>query len=282
MAIIGAAAIGVVGALASANATSDAAASQAEAAALQTLVARELHDHWKSYYRACDATMIAEVCATPIYVPEYELVAGRTRLEVLRNFGRARAQINKCQEVYCIGAFAQQCNFIAGIEAIALADATNFGYRREESEELQRNQLRLENIYRWLGLGRNLLSQSAAASQIASAAALRLGAQAGSAENGWMQFAGFLKSKEGQKLFSDVQQGVSRIFGNEPASLTGETGGLDPAEAYYQNQAIMASSQAGSGQAAGGGSNDSQIASDSYLASSANGTQYDPADYGSI
>jgi hypothetical protein len=220
MAIIGAAAIAggaaIFGAASSSKASKAAAEAQKEAAALQTLVARELHDHWKAYYQQCDIKMISEVCATPPYVPQYDAVMGRTRAEVLREFGRARAQVNRSQSIYCVGQFAQQCNFIAGIEAVALSDATNFGYRREETQKIQLDQVRLENIYRWLGLGRNLLSQSNAASIAASAAATRLGAQAAAQGAGWAQLAGFLTSKEGQALGGRIGSALDKLFSGTP------------------------------------------------------------------
>jgi hypothetical protein len=220
MAVIGAAAIAggaaIFGAASSAKSAKAAANAQKEAAALQTQVARELHDHWKAYYQSCDIKMINEVCAIPPYVPQYDAVMGRTRAEVLREFGRARAQVNRSQNIYCVGQFAQQCNFIAGIEAIALADQTNFGYRREETQKIQLDQVRLENIYRWLGLGRNLLSQSNAASIAASAAASRLGAQ--STNNGWLTLAGFLAGKEGQALGGNIGSAIGKLFSGSTAA----------------------------------------------------------------
>lgn len=205
-----AAAASIIGSQSSAKASKDAANAQREAAQLQTQVARELHEHWKAYYRPCDINTITEVCAEPKYVPQYELWEGRSRLEVLRSFARARDALRKCQDVYCVGRAAQQCNYIAGIEAVALVDSVNFGYRFEESQRIQMNQLRLQNIYNQLGLGRNLLNQSTAASGLASAAAMRLGAQAGQASNGWLQAAGWLAGEQGQRALAGA---VNRIFG---------------------------------------------------------------------
>lgn len=226
VAVIGAAAA-VYGASQSGKASKEASAAQLQAAQLQTLVARELHDHWKNYYQQCDIAMITEVCATPIYVPQYEDVAGRTRMEILRSFARARDQARRCADVYCVGADAQQCNFLSGIEAIALADAVNFGYRYEETNKIQRDQIRLENIYRWLGLGRNLLSQSNAASQVASSAALRLGAQAGSGANGWLQAAGWALSDRGQKAIGGAFNQIASWW-NTPSAQSIESAAGSP------------------------------------------------------
>ena len=232
MAIIAAAAIGaaatIYGASQSSKAAKQSADSQFAAAQLSTLVSRELHDHWKAYYQGCDIAMIQEVCATPVYVPKYEDVAGRTRMEILRSFARARDQARRCADVYCVGADAQQCNFMSGIEAIALADAVNFGYRFEESNKVQRDQLRLENIYRWLGLGRNLLSQSNAAANTASAAALRLGAQAGAQANGWLQAAGWALSDRGQKAIAGAISGFGKLFQTTPSASSIEASGGNP------------------------------------------------------
>lgn len=220
MAIIGAAVIGgaatIFGSQSSSKAAKASADAQREAAQLQTQVARELHEHWKAYYSQCDIAYITEICAIPAYVPQYETVASRARMEILSSFGRARQQLYKCQDIFCVGKIAQDCNFISGIEAIALADAVNYGYRREESLKIQLDQMRIDNIRAGLALGRNLLDQSRAASSVASGVASRTGAQAGSAANGWLQFAGFLNTPEGKKLTSDVSKGISNIF-NAPA-----------------------------------------------------------------
>lgn len=232
MAIVAAAGIAaaatIFSASKSANASQAAASAQREAAQLQTQVARELHEHWKAYYRQCDINTITEVCAVPPYAPQYELWEGRSRLEVLRSFARARDALRKCQDVYCVGRAAQQCNYIAGIEAVALVDSVNFGYRFEESQRINLNQLRLQNIYNQLGLGRNLLNQSTAASQMASAAAYRLGAQAGQASNGWLQAAGWLAGEQGQRALTGA---INRIMGPTPSFqrsvAPGETGSFD-------------------------------------------------------
>jgi hypothetical protein len=236
VAIVAAAAITAGAAIFSANQSgkASAAASQAqlEAARLQTLVARELHDHWKAYYQACDAAFVQEICAIPVYVPQYETVAARARLTVLGEFGRARQQITRCQDIFCVGTFVQNCNFLSGIEAQALADAVNFGYRREENLKIQLDQMRLDNIHRTLMGGRNLLDQSGSASRIAGSISSNVGAQAGKAASGWLQFAGFLRSPEGQKAITSGVDAVSSFFrptANTPAA--GEGAFSDPAVA---------------------------------------------------
>lgn len=255
MAIIGAAAIGaaatVFGSSSSASASKASAQAQKEAAELQTRVARELHEHWKAYYRDCDIANIQEICAIPAYVPQYETVQSRARMEVLGSFGRARQQLTRCYDIFCVGKIAQDCNFIAGIEAIALADAMNFGYRREESLKIQLDQMRLDNKNRALALGRSLLDQSRAASSIASGIAARTGAQAGSAANGWLQFAGFLNTPEGKRLTSDVGKGIQRIFGdsNTPGAPPPSEQNEFDSPAYKNYDAGAASSNPGDSQA---------------------------------
>jgi hypothetical protein len=228
MAIIAAAGIGAAASIFGSSSSSSAAKAQAqaqkEAAELQTRVARELHEHWKAYYRDCDIAYIREVCAIPVYVPQYETVQSRTRMEVLGSFGRARQQMLRACDIFCVGKVAQDCNFIAGIEAIALADAMNFGYRREENLKIQLDQMRLDNQRAALALGRNLLDQSRAASTVAAGVGARVGAQAGNAANGWLQFAGFLNTPEGKRLLGDVGKGVSNIF----SSPQGAQPGFDP------------------------------------------------------
>lgn len=257
MAIIGAAVIGgaasIFGSSSSASASKAAAQAQKEAAELQTRVARELHEHWKAYYRDCDIANIQEICAIPAYVPQYETVQSRARMEVLGSFGRARQQLTRCYDIFCVGKVAQDCNFIAGIEAIALADAMNFGYRREESLKIQLDQMRLDNKHRALALGRNLLDQSRAASSLAAGIASRTGAQAGSATNGWVLFAGFLNTPEGKNLIAQVSKGVQSIFntpqgpqpGFDPGPVTGTGGDFDSSNYASMQQANEGTAEQG-------------------------------------
>lgn len=233
MAVIAAAGIGAAATIFASSSSSSASKAQAqaqkEAAELQTRVARELHEHWKAYYRDCDIRNISEICATPVYVPQYDTVMGRSRLQVLGSFGRARQQMLRSCDIFCVGKVAQDCNFMAGIEAQALADAMNFGYRREENLKIQLDQMRLDNIHRALALGRNLLDQSRAASSIAAGVGARVGAQSGNAANGWLQFAGFLNTPEGKRLLGEVSLGVRGLAGS--GSMTGQT----PAEIAASN-----------------------------------------------
>ena len=257
MAIIGAAVIGgaaaIFGSSSSAKAAKASANAQREAAQLQTQVARELHDHWKAYYAACDIAYIQEICAIPVYTPQYETVSARARMTILAAFGRARQQLYKCQDVFCVGKIAQDCNFISGIEAIALADAINYGYRREESLKIQLDQMRIDNQFKALGLGRSLLDQSTKASSVASGLASRTGAQAGSAANGWLQFAGFLNTPEGKKLSSGVSNALASAYNS---SALGRQMQLDPAAAAAATAIDQSGMQATQGTATQGPSPD--------------------------
>lgn len=254
-AVIGAAA-SIFGASSSAKAAKQAAEAQREAANLQTLVARELHAHWKSHYQQCDIAAINEICAEPKYEPQYAVTAGRTRTEVLRNFARARDQARRAADVYCVGANAQLCNFMAGIEALALTDAVNFGYRWEENYALQRNQLRLERLYNWLGLGRNLINQSGAAASLAAQIQRSLGAQAGAAANGWLQTAGYLLSERGQNALGQIFGRIGQLFGQDNAPTRAprlddwsgsDWGASFTAPSSTQDTGMMGSSDAGTG-----------------------------------
>lgn len=207
----GAAIGGAVGGAMSAGSASNAAGASLEAVELTTAVSRSLHEHWKSYYAQCDAAAISEVCAEPIYVAPSATIAGRTRLEVVKTLGRKRQQLYRGQNVYHVGKMAQDCNLLAALEGTAALDASEWGYRRGQNLEIQRNQKRLENIYAYLGLGRNLLSNALSASAIAGAIANQLGAEQGKALAGWSQFAGFLGTKEGQRFAKDVFGGIERI-----------------------------------------------------------------------
>jgi hypothetical protein len=219
----------------SAGASKSAANSAKEAAQLQTQVARELHDHWKNYYQQCDIAAINEVCAEPVYEPNYALTEGRVRLEVLRNFARARDQSRRTQDIYCIGATCHQCNYLSGIEALTLSDVANFGYRWEEANAVQRNQLRITNRYNQLGMGRNLLNQSGEASRLASDIGLKVGAMAGQAAQNWASLSSYLVSERGQKFVGGIFDLVRKGFGS-------------PSDPAYTNQAPLPAGVGNEGQ----------------------------------
>lgn len=208
----GAAIGGAVGGALTAGSGSAAAGASLEAVQLTTLVSRELHDHWKAYYKQCDADAISEVCAIPVYVAPSATFAGRQRLEVIRTIGRKRQLLYRGQNVYHVGKMAQDCNVIAALEASAALDASEWGYRRGQNLEIQRNQRRLENIYAYLGLGRNLLSNALGAAALAGAIGAQLGAEQGKRLAGWSQFLGFLNTKEGKQFSSDVFGGIANVF----------------------------------------------------------------------
>jgi len=224
----GAAIGGAVGAIGSGGNAGVAAGASLEAVELSTRVSRELHEHWKAYYAQCDAATISEVCAIPVYVAPSATIAGRQRLEVIRTVGRKRQMLYRGQNVYHVGKMAQDCNVLAGIEATAALDASEWGYRRGQNLEIQRNQRRLENIYAYLGLGRNLLSNALGAASIAGAIASQLGAEAGKSLAGWSQFLGYLNTKEGKAFTEGVFGGVRRIFeGPTPSSAPGTNEAVD-------------------------------------------------------
>lgn len=212
----GAAIGGVIGAAGTAGNAGVAAGASLAAIELSTQVSRSLHDHWKAYYASCDAATIAEVCAIPIYVAPSATIAGRQRLEVIRTIGRKRQQLYRGQNVFHVGKMAQDCNILSALEGTAALDASEWGYRRGQNLEIQRNQQRLENIYAYLGLGRNLLSNALGAAAIAGSIASQLGAEAGTKIAGWSQFLGFLNTKEGKQFAGDVFGGITRsIFGEK-------------------------------------------------------------------
>ena len=206
----GAAIGGAIGGATSSGNGSVAAGASLAAVELATSVSRSLHDHWKAYYAQCDAAAITEVCAIPVYVAPSATIAGRQRLEVIRTVGRKRQMLYRGQNVYHVGKMAQDCNVIAALEATAAIDASEWGYRRGQNLEIQRNQKRIENIYAYLGLGRNLLSNALGAAAIAGAIGAQLGAEQGKTLAGWSQFLGFLNTKEGKRFTSDVFGGIER------------------------------------------------------------------------
>jgi hypothetical protein len=218
-------ALGVVGAAVSLfgskkknDAAKKASDAQRQAAELQTLVARQLHEHWKNFYMACDIAAITEVCAVPVYAPAYATVQARVAGAALRDFGRARLMIATCQEHFCVT--NADCNFLSGVEAQATVDAMNFGFRREEGVKEQLDQIRLENKRSFLALGRGLLKTSSDAAQLAAKLGDALKGWLGSPTQGWLEFAGFLGSPEGKRFADDTLGGIRGLFKGEPESPT--------------------------------------------------------------
>jgi len=191
------------------------------AAELQTKVARELHDHWKNFYSACDIRTIQEVCAIPAYTANYALVTTRVAAASLREFARARMMVATCQEHFCVT--NADCNFLVGIEAQATVDTMNFGYRREEGVKEQLDQIRLENRRSFLGLGRGLLKTSSDAAQLAAKLGSALKGWLGSPTQGWLEFAGYLGSPQGKRFADDVIGGVRGILKGNTESPTSQT-----------------------------------------------------------
>lgn len=225
-ALIIAAVAGVASAAISASASSKAAATISEAAELQSLVARELHEHWKAYYQQCDIMNINEVCTAPIYAPEYQLVEGRVRLEALRTVATNRDKARRTQDIYNVGASCQTSQYLAGVEAMMLTDSANYAYRWERTNVQQREQLRIANRFKGLALGRNLLSQSMAASALAASISGRVAALQGQAAQNWATLASYLTSERGQKQVNDAWDVFKREFGvGTSAPMTNEAGG---------------------------------------------------------
>lgn len=206
------AAVSLFGSKSKNNAAKQAAEAQRKAAELQTLVARELHDHWKQFYMACDAATITEVCAIPVYAAAYAEVESRVRLAGIREFGRARLQAETCQANFCVT--NADCNFLSGVEAQAIVDTMNFGFRREEGVKIQVDQIRLENKRSFLALGRGLLKQSSDAANLAAKLGAALKGWLGSPTQGWLEFAGFLGSPEGKRFGDDVVKSVRGLLGS--------------------------------------------------------------------
>lgn len=209
-------AVGLAGAAQRDKAASRAAQAQIDAANLATLVARELHEHWKVFYRTCDINTIREVCGTLPYAPRYNTVQSRVQAAAIREFQRARLMIDNCNAHFCVTPFNANCNFLTGIEAQAVADNINFGFRREEGVKEQLDQIRLENIRSFLGLGKNLLNTSMAAAKLAGQLGDALKGWAGSQTPGWLKFAGFLGSKGGKQFTEEAEKGIRALIGKEP------------------------------------------------------------------
>lgn len=187
-------------AAATAKAGKASAATTREAAEIETRVSRELHEHWKAYYLQCDAAVIQEVCAFPHYDFRPQLIAGRVRLEVLRNSGLAREKMRTTQDIYNTGAYCATVQYLAATEARALTDGYHYAWRYERAKKEQWEQIRLGNRYRQLALGRNMLTQASALNALAASYALKGAQKAGEASQGWAQLAGYLTSERGAKM----------------------------------------------------------------------------------
>jgi hypothetical protein len=190
------------------------ASAQKDIADMTTKVARELHDHWKTYYRDCDIAAIQEICATEKIEPDYNLEGSLAFNENSRNFARARALVYADDSAMCLSNVCMDCNYLSSIEASTFDDAANFAFRADEASAVLRNQAQIENLHAHLGMGKNLLSQAAGGAQLAAKLSESVAGMQSMAMQNWAKLGGYLISDRGQQQLSKTYNLFARAFGS--------------------------------------------------------------------
>jgi hypothetical protein len=154
-------------------------------------MARELRDFWNNTFMPCEQATVAEACSAPLYTPQYDETAGRYVASVRQQFRNALNDITNCAPRFCTGLTQAMLKDAAIAEAQAIGDAENYAYRYEEARKEAKDDLRWNRRIQALGLGRNLLGESATYAQSAAGLFGTLGQQAAMGASGAMYALGY-------------------------------------------------------------------------------------------
>lgn len=186
-------------------------------------LAKEMREYWNNSYKPCEVKMVAEACSAPLYEPQYQVTAGRYVAAVRQQFKNALDDASRNASRYCTGLSAMLARDMAVAEATAVGSAMNFGYRYEEARKEVLDQVRWDRRNQALGLGRDLITQSAKYSDMANGALSSLGDQAGRAAAGAMQSLGYSQVRN-DGISTGVISGANTGSGSSGVAL-GRSGG---------------------------------------------------------
>ena len=153
-------------------------------------LAKEMREYWNSTFKPREQAYVAEVFAEAKHTPEYAVQAGRYVVSVRQQFKKKTDDALRCVSRYCTGLSAQLLKDITLAEATALGNAANYAYRYAEGRAENLNDRRLSRQHNALGIGRDMLGQSAKYSQLASDSMGNLGRQAAAGAAGALQALG--------------------------------------------------------------------------------------------
>ena len=168
---------------------------QYDIAKKQLAIAQFVQDTWKTNHLPCELKLLAEVCAEPMYVPQYDMVTARAGNDVAIAFSKQRTEIRRKLSVYSVGSFIALERQMGIAEALVTTDAIASARRREDGRAELKKQQRIENQNRAVALGRNLLDQSGSAMRAAAAGYSAGGSTIASAVNSGAQLLGYLSER---------------------------------------------------------------------------------------
>lgn len=168
---------------------------QYDIAKRQLALAVFVQDTWKTNHLPCELKLLAEICAEPLYVPQYNLVTARAGNDAAIAFSKQRAEIRRKLSIYAVGSFQAMERQMGIAEALVTTDAVAAARRREDGRADIKKQQRLDNEHRAVALGRGLLDQSASGMRGAAATFSTGGATVASALNSGAQLLGYLAER---------------------------------------------------------------------------------------
>lgn len=183
---------------------------QYDIAKKQMALAQFLQDTWKFNHLPCELRLLAEVCAEPLYVPQYNLVTARAGNDAAIAFSKQRSEIRRKLSIYAVGGFQALERQMGVAEALVTVDAVAAARRREDGRADIKKQQRIENEHRAIALGRGLLDQSGSAMRGAEAATNTAGSTVASAVNSGAALLGYLG---GRKPTNVTGNGVPLVTG---------------------------------------------------------------------
>lgn len=168
---------------------------QYDIAKKQLAIAVFVQDTWKVNHLPCELKLLAEVCAEPLYVPQYNMVTARAGNDAAIAFSKQRAEIRRKLSIYSVGSFQALERQMGIAEALVTTDAVAAARRREDGRAELKKQQRIENQNRAVALGRGLLDQSSGGMRAAAAGYSSGGATIASAMNSGAQLLGYLSER---------------------------------------------------------------------------------------
>lgn len=130
-------------------------------------IANKLNEHMCENYYPCEVKILNEVCNEPIAEVDYDEQSGRFATTARLQFAKIREELDRQFSRYCCGNHQRLLKDLAIAEAKATTDMVNYGYRVAEQRAQALNDLRMNNIFRFLGMGRGLASTALSYAQMA-------------------------------------------------------------------------------------------------------------------
>lgn len=221
----------IVGLISASRANSAAQAQQA-IADQQIFEAKFYRQIWENFYKDCELDHAAEICSRSRSVPRYAATRNRMLVDTRKAFRQARRQVSDCAATLCIGAFKQAQVQLAIAEANAEVEMSDRAFRFEENRSILLNQQLDDLLYRNHQLGRGMIVNATAASQLAATQIANIAGGAGALagyglSRGLRSLGGLVGQQQGGSQ-TTVNVGGSTQQSVQPSALTGVDN-----DAYY-------------------------------------------------